>query len=147
MAGKVDDAALGRLIEKLARAAEARKALAIGRADRHGWLVSLARGLHAEGVLIVLYPDREGMRLLRAEFDRAGVASRANVMLGNPALLVRKVAGPFDIVVNCDAGDAAAWQARLAPLVARDGVLITPWEGGIAIVAGPAGRSGRDALG
>jgi predicted O-methyltransferase YrrM len=133
--GNFDDAAVGDLIERLARARGARKALAVGSPDHHDWLVSLARGLPADGVLIVFYPDAAGMRAVRESFDRAHVANRANVMLGNPALLVRKVAGPFDVVLNCDGHDEDAWRARLIPLVAPRGLLISASPDGVAIIA------------
>lgn len=135
MTGKIDKADLGGLIEKLAHVKGAAKALGIGAAHHHDWLVSLARGVRMDGMLIVLAPGPEGMRALRAAFEAAGVAARAHVMPGNPALLVRKVAGPFDIVVNCEEGNEEVWRARLTPLVARGGLLITAWEDGIRIEA------------
>ena len=134
MTSKTEEPALGGLIEKLAAVRAADKALAVGAERHHGWLVSLARGLRPDGLLIVFYPDAEGMRALRAEFDAAGFGGRASVMLGDPALLVRKVAGPFDVVLNCAAGDEAAWRARLMPLVRPRGLLVSAWQDGIAIV-------------
>jgi predicted O-methyltransferase YrrM len=133
--GKIDERDIGGLIEKLARAQGATRALGVGAANHHGWLVSLARALPHDGRLIVFYPDAPGMRAVRDEFDRAGLAGRANVMLGNPALLVRKVAGPFDVILNCEAGDEEAWRTRLTPLLAPRALLISRWEDGIRIEA------------
>lgn len=133
MTGKIEYAGIGSLIEKLTRARRRTKALAVGAAAHHDWLVSLARGLSDEGVLIVFYADAARMRTLRDEFEHAGVAGRTNVMLGNPALLVRKVAGPFEVVLNCESGDEETWRARLMPLVAPGGVLIAAIGDGIRI--------------
>ncbi len=135
MPGKVDDQDIGGLIEKLAKAQGAAKALAVGAPDHHAWIVSLARALPENGMLIVFYPDAAGMRGLREKFERAGVAKRTNVMLGHPALLVRKVAGPFEIVLNCEPGDDKGWRQRLIPLVAAGGLFVSAWEDGILIDA------------
>jgi predicted O-methyltransferase YrrM len=98
----------------------ASRLLAIGVGDAD----DLARRLGARGMLIAFEGDPRRAELARESFARAGVGDRAHVMVGDPALLLSKVAGPFDvIVVDGDARPRLA--GRLAPLLRQGGVVVT----------------------
>lgn len=62
-------------------------------------VLALARALPAAGIMFCMEPDRLTAARAVETFRREGVGSRVNVLIGDPALLLRKVAGPFDLIV------------------------------------------------
>lgn len=76
----------------------------------------LAREVGPDGLLICLDGDRDAARRAAGAFAREGVSGHASVMTGDPALFIRKVAGPFDLIAVL-VDDTAA--ARVAPHLAR----------------------------
>jgi predicted O-methyltransferase YrrM len=80
----------------------------------------------ADSVLLTVERDAARAAVARAHFEQAGLASRANVMIGSAARLVHKVAGPFDLIVQD--GDAALYGSlldRLVALLRPGGVLVS----------------------
>lgn len=61
--------------------------------------MSLARAIPADGVLFCIEPAREAAARAVEAFRREGLAERVNVIVGDPPLFLRKVAGPFDLIV------------------------------------------------
>jgi predicted O-methyltransferase YrrM len=49
-------------------------------------------------MLLTLEKDVERAKIARANFERAGLAPRVNVIVGDAALMVNKVSGPFDLI-------------------------------------------------
>lgn len=93
-----------------------------GDASAHDGLVERARALPPDGMLICIEGGRDAAARATAAFQAAGVAGRAHVMVGDPALFIGKVAGPFDVIVVCVDDDTAARVApRLQRLLAPDG--------------------------
>ena len=71
-------------------------------------VIDAARAVPAHGLLICLDGDRKAAAEAAAAFEREGLARQASVIVGDPALFVRKVSGPFDLVLV-----APAFRGRL----------------------------------
>ena len=80
----------------------------------------LATTLEPGSRVIAFAVDRTLAAALKATFARHGVA--AAVMLGDAGLLVHKVAGPFDVIVDAQPGHAQR-REQLTALLAADGDL------------------------
>jgi predicted O-methyltransferase YrrM len=91
----------GKLLHVLARAVGARRILELGTLAGYS-AIWMARALPADGKLITLEFDPKHADVAKANFERAGVASKVEVRLG-AALdtlpkLVAEGAGPFDLI-------------------------------------------------
>ena len=87
--------------------------------------LQLARDVRPDGLLICLDGDRDAARRATDAFAREGLGGRASVMIGDPALFIRKVAGPFDLIVlRVDDASAARVEAHLPRLLAPEGRVI-----------------------
>jgi predicted O-methyltransferase YrrM len=91
------DAEVGALLHVQATAIGARRILEIGTAIGYSG-IWLARALPPDGMLITFELDPGRAAEARANFNRAGVGDRANVMVGDAAMLIAKVSGPFDLI-------------------------------------------------
>ena len=102
----------------------ARRILVVGRSDGAG-VLALARTVGPDGRMICIEGDRAAAARATAVFARAGLRDRVSVMVGDPALFVRKVAGPFDLIDVQGADDAARArvESHLARLLAAGGVV------------------------
>ena len=126
------DAEVGALLQVLARAAGARRILEIGTAIGYSG-IWLARALPPDGMLLTLEMNAERAREARANFERAGVADRTSVIVGDAMRFLHKVAGPFDLIFQD--GDKALYTPMLDALVEHlrpGGVLVTDnvlWDG------------------
>lgn len=49
--------------------------------------------------MICIDGDRQAAARAAARFEREGLARQVHIMIGEPALFVRKVAGPFDLIL------------------------------------------------
>jgi len=89
--------------------------------------LSVARALPSGGMLLVMDADHEHGAAVRRTFADAGVADRASVIIGDPARMLYKIAGPFDLIV-CDITDPAGdtLRAALTKLLAPTGRLVKP---------------------
>lgn len=143
------DAEVGALLHVLARAVSARRVLEIGTAIGYSgtWL---ARALPAGGMLLTMEMNAERARVARANFERAGVADRTSVIVGDAQRMLAKVAGPFDLVFQD--GDKLQYEPmldRLVDLLRPGGLLVTDnvlWDGEVVpgFVASPK-RDPKDA--
>ena len=91
--------------------------LVVGRSDREGVLAA-ARRLPADGLMICIDGDRHAAARAVASFDREGLGRRVSVMVGEPALFLRKVAGPFELILASGMAGidlAEELRAKLAP--------------------------------
>lgn len=79
----------------------------IGDSESAG-VLALARALPVEGRLICLEKDRAAAARAAAVFAAERLGDRVSVIAGDPALFVRKVAGPFDLIVIVASDDARA---------------------------------------
>ncbi len=126
------DAEVGALLHVLARAVGATRVLEIGTAIGYSgtWL---ARALPAGGMLLTMEMNAERARVARANFERAGVADRTSVIVGDAQRMLAKVAGPFDLIFQD--GDKLQYEPmldRLVDLLRPGGLLVTDnvlWDG------------------
>lgn len=140
------DAEVGALLRVLATAIGARRILEIGTAIGYSG-IWLAGALPADGMLITLEKDPERARIAKENFERAGVASRVSVVVGDAQLKIVKVAGPFDLIFQD--GAKGLYGPLLDPLVALlrpGGLLVTDnvlWDG--EVVPGYVATPRKDA--
>jgi predicted O-methyltransferase YrrM len=126
------DAEVGALLRVLVTAIGATKILEIGTAVGYSG-IWLAGGLPPGGVLMTMEMDAERAREARENFERAGLADRVNVMIGDAQRMVAKVAGPFDLIFQD--GDKRLYVPlldRLVTLLRPGGLLVTDnvlWDG------------------
>jgi predicted O-methyltransferase YrrM len=91
------DAEVGALLHVLAMAAGAQRILEIGTAVGYSG-IWLARALPPGGMLLTMEVSETRARAARENFERAGVADRASVIVGDARRMIAKVSGPFDLV-------------------------------------------------
>ena len=126
------DAEVGALLRVQARAIGARRILEIGTAIGYSG-IWLARGLPPDGMLITIELDPERAGEARRNFERAGVADRATVVVGDALRMLHKVSGPFDLIFQD--GNKQLYVPLLDTLIELlrpGGVLITDnvlWDG------------------
>lgn len=80
-----------------------RNILVVGESESAG-VRALARALPDGGRLICLDGDRAAAARATAAFAADGLHDRVSVITGDPILFMRKVAGPFDLIVIAGAG-------------------------------------------
>jgi predicted O-methyltransferase YrrM len=118
---------LGKLLQLLARAQQARAILEIGTLGGYS-TIWLARALSPGGRLITLEANAKHAQVARANIARTGLAELVDVRLGKALDTLPKIAaenaGPFDLIfIDADKShipDYFAWSLKLA----RKGTLI-----------------------
>ena len=126
------DAEVGALLRVLSVAVNAKQILEIGTAIGYSG-IWLAGALPPGGRLITMERSESRAKTARANFERAGLADRVSVVVGDAKLLANKVAGPFDVIFQD--GDKPLYLAmldRLVDLLRPGGLLITDnvlWDG------------------
>ena len=78
--------------------------------------------LAPDGMLIVMEADAARAAEIRSRLASDGLGSRATVIGGDPARMLYKLAGPFDVIFCGDAHVSV--RPMLEKLLAPDGVLI-----------------------
>jgi len=140
------DAEVGALLRTLAMAAGATRILEIGTAIGYSG-IWLAGALSDGGSLLTMEMDAGRAREARDNFERAGLAGRVNVIVGDAERMLAKVAGPFDVIFQD--GDKQLYSPlldRLVTLLRPGGLLITDnvlWDG--EVVPGFVAKPQRDA--
>jgi predicted O-methyltransferase YrrM len=139
------DAEVGALLRALALATGATRILEIGTAIGYSG-IWLAGALPPGGSLFTMELSADRAREARENFERAGMAGRVNVIVGDAKLMLAKVAGPFDIIFQD--GDKQLYSPmldRLVALLRPGGLLITDnvlWDG--EVVPGFVSKPQRD---
>jgi len=119
------DAEVGALLRVLATAISARRILEIGTAVGYSG-IWLAGALPQDGSLITMEMEPERAREARANFTRAGLADRVNVIVGDARLMIAKVAGPFDLIFQDGSKQLyTPLLERLVSLLRPGGLLVT----------------------
>jgi predicted O-methyltransferase YrrM len=139
------DAEVGALLRVLALAVGAQRILEIGTAIGYSG-IWLAGALPPGGMLFTMEKDPERARIARANFERAGLADKVGIIVGDAQVTVAKVAGPFDVIFQD--GSKPLYVTLLDKLVALlrpGGLLVTDnvlWDG--EVVPGFLERSQPD---
>jgi len=126
------DAEVGALLRALATAIGATRILEIGTAVGYSG-IWLAGGLAPGGTLMTMEMNPERAEEARANFARAGVGDRVNVIVGDAQRMISKVSGPFDLIFQD--GDKTLYAPlldRLVSLLRPGGLLVTDnvlWDG------------------
>jgi predicted O-methyltransferase YrrM len=126
------DAEVGALLRVLATAVGATRILEIGTAIGYSG-IWLAGALPANGMLVTFEMNEARAHRARENFARAGVADRANVIVGDVQRMLAKVSGPFDLIFQD--GDKQLYTPlldRLVALLRPGGLLVTDnvlWDG------------------
>lgn len=122
------------LLGLLAAILPARKTLEVGTGyGLSGATILLAAGPDSQ--LFTMERDPARAAVARGHFADAGVGTRVNVMVGEAARLVHKVAGPFDLIVQD--GEITVYGPmldRLVALLRPGGVLVSDnvlWAGDV----------------
>ena len=140
------DAEVGALLRVLVTAIGARRVLEIGTAIGYSGLW-IARALPADGMLFTIEKNPERAATAKANFARAGVGDRVSVLVGDAALKVAKVSGPFDLIFQD--GHKPLYNTlldRLVGLLRPGGLLVTDnvlWDG--EVVPGYVGSPQKNA--
>ena len=126
------DAEVGALLRVLATSVKATRILEIGTAVGYSG-IWLAGALPADGMLTTMEMDAERAREARENFERAGIAKRVSVIVGDAQRMLAKVSGPFDLIFQD--GDKQLYTPlldRLVELLRPGGLLVTDnvlWDG------------------
>jgi predicted O-methyltransferase YrrM len=139
------DAEVGALLRVLAASIGARRMLEIGTAIGYSG-IWLAGALPPGGMLFTMEKDPERARTARANFERAGVAERVGIIVGDAQVTIAKVSGPFDLIFQD--GSKPLYLTlldKLVGLLRPGGLLVTDnvlWDG--EVVPGFIDRPRRD---
>lgn len=121
-----------RLLRGLVVATGARRVLEIGTAIGYS-AACMALALPDDGTLLTMEVDAGRAAIARRNFVRAGVDRKVNVIVGDAARFLHKVAGPFDLIFQD--GSKQLYEPLLDRLVDHlrpGGVLVTDnvlWNG------------------
>jgi len=139
------DAEVGALLRVLASAIGARRMLEIGTAIGYSG-IWLAGALPPGGMLFTMEKDPERAKTARANFERAGVAERVGIIVGDAQVTIAKVAGPFDLIFQDGSKPLyVTLLDKLVGLLRPGGLLVTDnvlWDG--EVVPGFLERPQRD---
>ena len=121
-----------RLLRSLVIATGARRVLEIGTAIGYS-AIWMGQVLPAGGLLISMEVSADRAATARRNFERAGIAGKASVMVGDASRFLHKVSGPFDLIFQD--GDKQLYEPMLPQLIDHlrpGGVLVTDnvlWDG------------------
>jgi predicted O-methyltransferase YrrM len=114
---------MSQAFEILVRSVGAKRVLAIGMT---GAASRIAKALPADGLLMLLEPDRESAVSARTQLEAEGLAERAVVVIATPAHYLHKIAGPFDVIFhNAPDAEREPVRARLQQLLKPGAILMT----------------------
>jgi predicted O-methyltransferase YrrM len=129
------DAEVGALLRVLAAAVGAKRILEIGTAIGYSG-IWLAGALPPDGMLLTMEADAGRAGIARQNFERAGLASRVSVIIGDASRMIAKVAGPFDLIfLDTEKALYNPLLDRLVDLLRPGGLLVTDntlWDGTVA---------------
>jgi predicted O-methyltransferase YrrM len=143
------DAEVGALLRVLAMSIGATRILEIGTAVGYSG-IWLAGALPAGGMLMTMEKDPERAQEARGNFERAGLADRTSVMVGDAERMIAKVSGPFDLIFQDGAKNLyTPLLDRLVALLRPRGLLVTDnvlWDGKVVPGFAPAAAEDENTL-
>lgn len=115
----------GRLLRLLAESTGARHAVEIGTSTGYSGLWLLLALMKTGGRLTTYEIDRDRHELARKNYERAGLASLATLVLGDAHVEVTKLKEPIDLVfLDADKEGYPDYLQKLAPLVRPGGLVV-----------------------
>ena len=127
--------AVGRLLYQYAQLIGARRIFEMGSAIGYS-TIWLARGADPEATVYYTDGDPKNAEEARGYFERAGVAGRIKVLVGNSLELINRVEGEFDLIFNdVDKHDYPEVLRLAVPRLRKGGLFITDnvfWSGRVA---------------
>ena len=140
------DAEVGALLRVLAMSVRATRILEVGTAVGYSG-IWLAGALPADGMLMTMEMDPERAKEARENFERAGLANRVSVIVGDAQRMIAKVSGPFDLIFQDGSKQLySPLLDRLVALLRPGGLLVTDnvlWDG--EVVPGYLAKPARPA--
>ncbi|MEM7036191.1 MAG: O-methyltransferase, partial [Bacteroidota bacterium] len=122
----------GRMLATLSRMHKPRRILEVGTYTGYS-AICMAEGLQAGGVLttIEINPEREDM--IRAYFEKAGVADKMDLRIGEAAKILDTLEGPFDMVfLDADKFNYIRYYEMILPKMPSGAVIMADnmlWSG------------------
>jgi caffeoyl-CoA O-methyltransferase len=114
----------GRLLELLAWALQARRALEIGTYTGHSAL-AIAAGMPEDGRVITCELDPERARFAREHIDASPYADRIDIRVGPALETIATLEGPFDLVfIDADKAGYPDYFHAALPLLSDRGVIV-----------------------
>jgi caffeoyl-CoA O-methyltransferase len=114
----------GRLLELLAWALQARRALEIGTYTAHSAL-AIAAGMPEDGRVITCELDPERARFAREHIDASPYADRIDIRVGPALETIATLEGPFDLVfIDADKAGYPGYFHAALPLLSDRGVIV-----------------------
>ena len=130
--------AVGRLLHQYAQLIGARRIFEMGSAIGYS-TIWLALGAGPEATVYYTDGDPKNAEEARGYFERAGVAARIKMLVGNSLELINRVEGEFDLIFNdVDKHDYPEVLRLAVPRLRRGGLFITDnvfWSGRVARTA------------
>lgn len=127
--------AVGRVLYQLVQLIGARKIFEMGSAIGYSTLW-LARAAGPGAIIYYTDGDAENAEQARAFFERAGVADRIRILVGNSLELIQQVSGEFDFIFNdVDKHDYPNVFRLAVPRLRRGGLFVSDnalWFGRVA---------------
>jgi len=124
--------AVGRLLYQYAQLIGARRIFEMGSAIGYS-TIWLARGAGPEATVYYTDGDPKNAEEAREYFERAGVAARIKMLVGNSLELINRVEGEFDLIFNdVDKHDYPEVFRLAVPRLRKGGLFITDnvfWSG------------------
>jgi len=115
----------GRLLRLLAESSGARHAVEVGTSTGYSGLWLLLGLMRGGGHLTTFEIDRGRYDMARSNFERAGFAKQATLVLGDAHAEVRKLKGPLDLVfLDADKEGYLDYLRALLPLVRPGGLVV-----------------------
>lgn len=125
----------GRLLYQLARLIGARRVFEMGSAIGYS-TIWLARAVGESGSVFYTDGDPENARRAKGYLERAGVANRVQVLVGDAFEMLDTVKGPFDLIFNdVDKHQYPLVFEKALPRIRPGGLLVTDnalWHGRVA---------------
>jgi predicted O-methyltransferase YrrM len=116
----------GQFLAILVQALEARHVLELGTSNGYStlWLASAARKI--DGHVTTIEYDPAKVALANANFERAGLADRITLLIGDAADVLANLAGPFDLAfLDADRPSYGTYVDPLLSLLRPGGMLVT----------------------
>ena len=99
--------------------------------------ICLAQGLREDGKLITIEANDEYEKIIREFFEKAGIARKAELVIGNALQILPELSGPFDLVfIDADKKEYIDYYKLVIDKVRNGGILLADnvlWDGKVLL--------------